>query len=162
MWTKNSEVEKQSISVGSGTEQVSLRGCFSLGAALLSTVKSAILSSPTAITIPALTLPSSNLVQMERSRRSNSLFCCGFLSRFGFFSMRPSRIRLLIQMPQLRSKNFGIWLGPSRGLNMPATRDVPEFRPDFKKVPDTAGIIIGSGRNKVLLKTALFPNCFMN
>ena len=30
LWTKNSEVEKQSISVGSGTEQVSLCGCFSL------------------------------------------------------------------------------------------------------------------------------------
>ena len=27
-------------------------------------------------------------------------------------------------------------------------------------VPVPAGIIIGSGRNKVLLKTALFPNCF--
>ena len=33
-------------------------------------------------------------------------------------------------------------------------------RPDFKKVPVPAGIIIGSGRNKILLKTALFPNCF--
>ena len=33
LWTKNSEVEKQSISVGSGTEQVSLCGCFSLRAA---------------------------------------------------------------------------------------------------------------------------------
>ena len=42
------------------------------------------------------TLPSSNLVQMERNRRSNSLFCCGFLSRSGFFPMTPSRIRLLI------------------------------------------------------------------
>ena len=39
-------------------------------------------------------------------------------------------------------------------------RDVPEFRPDFKKVPVPAGIIIGSGRNKILLKTAFFPNCF--
>ena len=39
-------------------------------------------------------------------------------------------------------------------------RDVPEFRPDFKKVPVPVGIIIGSGRNKILLKTALFPNCF--
>ena len=39
---------------------------------------------------------------------------------------------------------------------------VPEFRPDFKKVPVPvpAGIIIGPGRNKILLKTALFPNCF--
>ena len=62
----------------------------------MSTVKSAILSSPTAILIPALILPSSNLVQMERSHRSNSLFCCGFLSLFGLFSMTPSRIRLLI------------------------------------------------------------------
>ena len=42
----------------------------------------------------------------------------------------------------------------------PKGRDVPEFRPDFKKVPVPAGIIIGSGRNKILLKTALFPNCF--
>ena len=33
---------------------------------------------------------------MERSRRSNWFFCCGFLSRFGLFSMTPSRIRLLI------------------------------------------------------------------
>ena len=33
---------------------------------------------------------------MKRSRRSNSLFCYGFLSHFGFFSMTPSRIRLLI------------------------------------------------------------------
>ena len=33
---------------------------------------------------------------MERSRWSNWHFCCGFLSRFGFFSMTPSRIRLLI------------------------------------------------------------------
>ena len=32
LWTKNSEIEKQSISVGYGTEQVSLCGCFSLRA----------------------------------------------------------------------------------------------------------------------------------
>ena len=69
LWTKNSEVEKQSIS----EQQVSLCGCFSMRAAWLSTVKSAFLS--TAILIPALTLLSSYLVQMERSRRSNSLFC---------------------------------------------------------------------------------------
>ena len=40
------------------------------------------------------------------------------------------------------------------------TRDVPEFRPDFKKVPVPVGIIIGSGRNKIFLETAFFPNCF--
>ena len=96
LWTTNSGVEEQLISVGTGTEQVSLCECFSLRAALLSTVNSAILSSPTAIAIPALTLPSSYLVQMERSCRSNSLFCCSFLSRFGFFSRTPTRIRLLI------------------------------------------------------------------
>ena len=33
LWTKNSEVEKQPISVGSGIEKVSLCGCFSLRAA---------------------------------------------------------------------------------------------------------------------------------
>ena len=87
LWTKNSEVEKQSISVVSGTEQVSLCECFS---------SKAILSSRTDTLIPALTLASSHLVQMERSRRSNSLFCCCCPSRFGFFSMTPSRIRLLI------------------------------------------------------------------
>ena len=32
LWMKNYEVEKQSISVGSGTKQVSLCGCFSLRA----------------------------------------------------------------------------------------------------------------------------------
>ena len=88
LWTKNPEVEKQSIYVGSGTEQVSLRGCFTLGAAKLSidvVLKSATLSSSTAILIPAVTLASSNLMQMERSRRSNSLFCCGFFVRFRFF-----------------------------------------------------------------------------
>ena len=82
LWTKNSEVEKQSISVVSGTEQVSLCGCFSLAAAQFSTVKTTILSSPT--TTPTLTLPSTSIIQMERCRRSNLLFCCGFLSRFGF------------------------------------------------------------------------------
>ena len=71
LWTKKPEVEKLSIIVGSGTEQVSLCECFRLGVAQLSTVKSATLSSPTAILIPALTSPSSNLVQMNRSGRSN-------------------------------------------------------------------------------------------
>ena len=37
-------------------------------------------------------------------------------------------------------------------------RDVPEFK--NVPVPVPAGIIIGSDRNKILLKTALFPNCF--
>ena len=33
LWTKHSKVEKQSVFVGSGTEQVSLCGCFNLRAA---------------------------------------------------------------------------------------------------------------------------------
>ena len=30
----------------------------------------------------------------------------------------------------------------------------------FQKSSGSGGIIIGTGRNKILLKTALFPNCF--
>ena len=51
------------------------------------------------------------------------------------------------------------WSATKVGNPIPA-RDVPEFRPDFKKVPVPVGNIIRSGRNKILLKTALFPNCF--
>ena len=48
LWTKNSEVEKQSISVGSGKEQVYLYGCFSFRAStespMLSCLKNCIAS----------------------------------------------------------------------------------------------------------------------
>ena len=49
--TMNSEVCKQSITVGSGTEHISLCRCFSLRVAYLSTMKYAELSSPIAILI---------------------------------------------------------------------------------------------------------------